>query len=96
MDIKSNPEAFFGTLAGIGALVGIGQLLASDAPLSLRIAAGRALISAGLGAAAGVALAMFPSADPVFLYGLAAAGSSLGASGVERLMGRVITGKSES
>ena len=90
MDIKTQPEAFIGALAGIGCLVGLGQLLASDAPLSIRIACGRALISAGLGAAAGIALGIFPDASPVMMYGIAAALSSLGASTVERLFMRVL------
>lgn len=90
MDLKNNPEGIFAFLAGIGAVIGIGRLLAEDGPVTFRIAAGRALVSGGLGASAGVIFSLFPDANPVLLYGTAAGLASLGTSGVENLVLRIL------
>lgn len=90
MDFKSNPEGFFSVLAGIGALVGLGHLLKEDTPFTMKVAFGRALVSGGLGAAAGMILTLFPEAPAVLLYGTAAALASLGTSGLERLLLKIL------
>jgi hypothetical protein len=69
----------------IGALVGLGQLLASQEVLTKRIVIGRMLSSAGLGAAAGAILTFIPQLPFAAQLGLAAAMASLGTSGLERL-----------
>jgi len=79
----------FGWMAGVGALVGLGQLLASEERLTLRIVIGRALSSAGLGAAAASILAWVPDTPLAAQLGLAAGLASLGTSGLERLAQRV-------
>lgn len=76
-------------MAGVGALVGLGQLLASEERLTLRIVIGRALSSAGLGAAAASILAWVPDTPLAAQLGLAAGLASLGTSGLERLAQRV-------
>lgn len=73
-----------GGLAAIGAAIGLGQLLLSDEPLTKRRVVGRALVSGGLGCAAAGALVWTPL-PPIALAGLAAALSSLGTAGLERL-----------
>jgi hypothetical protein len=78
------------TVAIVGLLTGVGQLLASKEVLTARIVIGRALSSAALGVAAGVALAWIPDLPFEALVGLAAAISSLGTSGLERLFQRFI------
>ena len=95
MNPKDHPEAFVGLLAAIGAGIGIGKLLASDEPISPRLVAGRAIVTGGIGAAAGAVSLLFPTADAAVLYASAAALASLGTSGLELLVHR-ITGKTPS
>lgn len=93
MNPKEHPEAFVATLALIGAGIGIGKLLASEEKLTTRLVIGRALVTAGIGAAAGAVSLLFPSADPLVLYGSAAGLASLGTSGLEMIVHR-LAGKS--
>lgn len=81
-----HPEGFLGVLAAIGAAIGVGKLLASAEPLTVRLVAGRALVHAGLGAAAGAVTLMFPTADPIATYGIAAGIASLGNSALEVIL----------
>jgi hypothetical protein len=87
-----HPEGFIGILAGIGAAIGLGKLLNSTEKITLRLATGRAVVNAGIGAAAGAGTLMFPTADPVVLYGLAAGIASLGTSGLELLVKKKLGG----
>lgn len=89
---KHSPETIVGGLAAVGALVGIGQLLASKEPLTLRIVLGRALSSAGLGAASAAVLVFLPDLPLVAQFGLAATLASLGTSALERLFQRITGG----
>ena len=59
------------TLGGVGAALGIGQLLASQDPITARVILGRAIISGGLGLAAGAALTVLPNLNHVALAGIA-------------------------
>lgn len=86
IDPKTNPEWFVGILAVIGAAIGIGKLLNSEEKITPRLIVGRAIVTAGIGAAAGAGTLLFPSADPIVLYGLAAGIASLGTSGLEMLI----------
>jgi hypothetical protein len=70
----------------IGAGIGLGQLLNSKEQLSWRIVIGRALISGGLGAAAGLILLWFDRVPPVALFAAAAAIASVGTTAIERLL----------
>jgi hypothetical protein len=70
----------------VGAAIGLGQLLASDAPLSWRALIGRAMVSGGLGTAAGLVLLAFETVPLVALFGAAAAIASAGTSAIERLL----------
>lgn len=78
----------------VGILVGLGQLLASEEALTMRLVIGRALSIGGLAMAAGVVLVWMPDAPMLGLYGVAAALASLGTSGLERLFQRLISGRS--
>lgn len=82
-----------GSLAAVGCAIGLGQLLASREKLTARIIIGRALSSAGLGAASAVILVWFPEMPFAAQLGAAATVASLGTSAIERLMQRFI-GKS--
>jgi hypothetical protein len=90
MTPRDNPEALFGLLAVIGAIIGLGKLLAEDRPMTVKIVFGRMIVSGGLGGSAGAIMSMFPSADPVLLYGAAAALASLGTSAVEIMLSRTM------
>lgn len=83
MNPHNNPEGFLAILASIGVFIGLGKVLSSTEPLTFRLVAGRALTSAGIGAAAGAATLLFPTADPLVMYGLAATAASLGTSALE-------------
>lgn len=76
------------TVAFVGLLTGVGQLLASKEVLNWRIIIGRAISSAALGVAAGVCLAWMPDMPFEALVGSAALIASLGTSGLEKLMQR--------
>jgi hypothetical protein len=95
MNPHDNPEGFLAVLAGIGAAVGIGKLLATTDPITVRLLTGRAFISAGLGAAAGAITYLVPDASPVLLYGVAAALSSIGTSTIEFVIKKRLGGPSE-
>ena len=78
------------TVALVGLLTGVGQLLASKEVLSWRIIVGRAMSSAALGVTAGLALTWIPDMPFEALVGLAACLSSLGTSGLEKLLQRFL------
>lgn len=80
-------------LGGIGAAVGLGQLLTSDQPLSWRWVIGRALASGGLGASAAAVVIVVPGLSFVAQCGLAAALASIGVSGVDRVFSGIFRAK---
>lgn len=77
-------------LAFLGAIVGLGQLLASKEVLTVRIVLGRALSSGGLGASAAAFLSFLPSLPLEAQMGLAAMLASLGTSGLEKLLSKIL------
>lgn len=88
MTPQDNPEGFLAILAGIGAAIGIGKLMAADEPITVRLFLGRAIASAGIGAAAGSIIYLVPNANPVLLYGAAAGLASMGTSTLEYILKR--------
>jgi len=87
-----SPELRLGLLAAVGAAIGVGKLLAGGEPITARLVFGRALVSAGLGAAASATSLLFPTADPLVLYGVAAGLASVGTSALESIMARKVGG----
>lgn len=73
-----------------GVIVGLGQLLASPEKITLRIAIGRAMSSAGLGASSAAVLVWIPDLPMSAQFGVAALIASLGTSGLERLLQKFI------
>lgn len=71
-------------LWAIGSVIGLGQLLLSDAPLTWRNAAGRAMVHGGLATVAGTLLLFVTGTPNIALFGVAAALASLGTSFLER------------
>lgn len=78
-------------LAGAGLVAGLGQLLASEEKLTVRIVAGRALSSLALGVASGTALTWLPDMPLTAMVGLACLVASLGTSGLEKLLQRFLS-----
>lgn len=91
----SHPTGFLAILVGLGAAVGLGQLLASGEKITARLLTGRLITSGALGAAASVPLAWMPTLPDAAAYGLACALVTLGVAGVERIAQRFIGGKGE-
>jgi hypothetical protein len=73
-------------LVGMGVVIGIGKLLASDEKFSWRLAVGRAIVSAGLSVAAGAIIAFIPGLNQMAIIGLAAASAVLGEQFLEKLI----------
>lgn len=80
------------SLALVGVLIGIGQLLHTKEPLTARLVIGRALSTGGLSTAAAMVLAWMPGLPWIAQAGIAAALASLGTSGLERMFARVLGG----
>ena len=85
-DIKTT----IGTLGLIGLIIGLGQILASEDKLTVRLVVGRAVTSAGLGASAAAFLALIPELPLPALCGIAAAIASLGTSAIEKIIQRAL------
>lgn len=78
------------TVAAIGAIAGLGKLLISNEPITIRLAVGRAISSSLLGVSAGTVMVWIPDISYTALVGLSAALASLGTSAIERLLQRFI------
>ena len=74
----------------VGIVIGMGQLLAENERLTLRLLLGRALSTGGLAMAAGVVLVWVPELSMPGQLGVAAGLASLGTSGLERVFQRAI------
>lgn len=79
--------------ATVGALIGVGKLMSSGEPLSARLVIGRAISTGGIAMAAGAVLVWVPGLSLLGQIGVAAGLASLGTSGLERVLSRVIGGK---
>jgi hypothetical protein len=77
-------------LAGMGALIGLGQLFLSDEKITLRRALGRAIVTAGISVGAASILTMMPQLPFTAMIGIAAATASLGTAGLEQLLRRYL------
>lgn len=82
------------SIVGIG--IGIGKLLASGEKLSWRLIVGRAMSTGGISMAAGAILVWIPALPLLGQIGIAAGLASLGTSGLERLLTRMLGGVSDA
>lgn len=78
------------SLGGAGALIGIAKMLSSDELPKARQIVGRAILSGGLGVAAGAAVLIIPSIPLVAQVALACILSSLGVSALEALFAKYV------
>jgi hypothetical protein len=88
MQEQSVGVGLLAALGGTGAAIGLAQLLITDEPLTLRRAAGRAMVTAGLSVGAAAAVAWLPNIPFYAVVGLGAAMASLGTTGLEKLLQR--------
>ena len=84
---------FFTWAAVLGGLISLGQILDSTEKLTFRVIAGRALVSAGLAAMAPALLAWFPDMPRVAEFAFAAVFASLGTSGLQLIIRKILTGR---
>ena len=84
---------FFTWSTVLGALIGLGQILDSAEKLSWRVLIGRALVSAGLASMAPVLLTWFPQMPRMAEFAFAAALASIGTSGLQMMVRKVLTGR---
>ena len=87
--------AFFAWSSILGALIGLGQILDSAEKLSWRIVVGRALVSAGLASMAPVLLVWLPQMPRMAEFAFAALLASMGTSGLQMLVRKVLTGRAK-
>ncbi|QSI31482.1 hypothetical protein GNX71_18615 [Variovorax sp. RKNM96] len=92
MTPTDHSEWFVAALAAIGASIGIGKLLNSTDKLTIRVFFGRAIVNAGIGAAAGAVMLWAPSAPAWVLYSCAAGLASLGSSTLEYILKKRLGG----
>lgn len=78
------------TFSAIGVMIAVGQILQNNDPITWRVAVGRCITSGGLALVAGSGLALIPDLPFIALVGLAAMLASLGNSGLEMLLRRVL------
>lgn len=76
------------TLLVLGAMVGLGKLLASDEKLSMRLVIGRTLLGSATSLLAGVALLQFPDIPQLALLGIGSGLGILGSQTIEVLLKR--------
>lgn len=74
------------SMAAVGGLTALGQLLASNERITPRIIWGRALSSIGLSVSAGAILLWFTEPNPLALIGVSAGLASLGTSFLEKFV----------
>lgn len=80
-------------LAAVGAVIGLGKLLQSDEPMTIRKAAGHGVVSGGLGASATLLMIPIPDVPLPVLVGCACALASIGASALTLILQKYIERK---
>lgn len=82
------PEKSLWTLIAMGAVIGVGKLLASDEKLSIRLVVGRTVLGSATSMLAGVVLLQFPDIHHLALLGIASGLGILGSQTIEVLLKR--------
>ena len=88
--ISNDDIKLLAALCLAGVIISVGKLLASDEPVKLRQAVGRAILSGALGVAAGSIVLLFPGVGPLPQIAIACVLASLGSSYMETLFNRIL------
>lgn len=75
---------------GIGVLIALGQMLQSQETITWRVAIGRCITTGGIALVAGSVLAFIPDLPFIAMCGIAAMLASLGNSGLEVILQRLL------
>lgn len=92
---QESPGSFVSAMFLLGALLGAGKALVVRSGFTIRLMIGRALVTGGLGASAGMLVLLLPQAHPVALLGMAAALSSLGLPALRLIFGKIVPNAAE-
>jgi len=93
--MKNDNEITFLALIvlGVGAVVGVGKLLQSDAKLTFRLIIGRAITTGVLALSAFSILAWIPDAPTALIVGIAAVLASVSEQALENLINKYTKGR---
>lgn len=80
-------------LAFVGVMLSIGKHLSQRQPWEWPVVIGRAICSGGIAMSAGAVLVWVPDLPMIGQIGIAAALASIGVSGVEQLLARIVGGR---
>ncbi|WP_422527655.1 holin [Serratia fonticola] len=81
-----NGESTFLKILLIGAIIGLGKVLADDTKLTVKLVLGRMVLGSAVSLIAGVILIQFPDIDELALVGIASALGILGHTAIESLL----------
>lgn len=90
-----NGESTFLKLLLIGAVIGLGKVLADDARLTFKLVLGRMVLGSAVSLIAGVLLIRFPDIDELALVGAASALGILGHTVIESMLKRYVESKTK-
>lgn len=90
MDTPDNNYTTLGIAAGIGFLIAVGRVLAADEHVSMKQVIGRAIINTGIALGAFAVLTFIPGLGMEGKIGMAALIASLGTTGAEMLLRKIM------
>jgi hypothetical protein len=88
--MQQTPESTLIWLAAIGAALGLGQLLKSKEPVTIRSALGRAIVTAGLSMSGSLILLFYPNAPFIACLGAGAFVGSIGTDMVVAILKKYV------
>ncbi|WP_427192620.1 holin [Serratia marcescens] len=90
-----NGEGTFFKLLLLGAIIGLGKVLADDARLTVRLVLGRMVLGSAVSLIAGLLLIQFPGIDELALVAAASALGILGHTTIEAMIRRYVEHKTK-
>ena len=90
MESTNNTYTTLGIAAGVGFIIAIGKILAADENVTVKMAVGRGLITAGLAVAGFSVLTFIPGLGIEGKIGVAALMASLGTTATEMLLRKIV------
>lgn len=90
-----NGESTFFKLLLLGAIIGLGKVLADEARLTVRLVLGRMVLGSAVSLMAGLLLIQFPGIDELALVAAASALGILGHTTIESMIRRYVAYKTK-